>query len=212
MQKPGPLPGFLPWILDKCWWEKEKKKGGGNKKILTIKEFGSPTDTLSQAEITLLWVREESWGQGPPLILSPSPLTPTLSSRVRAAEAAPRTLLTPEHQRGGGCVWGLTLRRPTNGSQPPSSAPAPWLLPAGSPGQPRPEPSSTNCGAGTPRSVLRLMATRCYKGSSKEVGEPSPYYTVKSERERQISSANTYIWKLERWCRRLCRAAKETRT
>ena len=26
MQKPGPLPGFLPWILDKCWWEKEKKK------------------------------------------------------------------------------------------------------------------------------------------------------------------------------------------
>ena len=37
--------------------------------------------------------------------------------------------------------------------------------------------------------------------SPNEVDEPRPYYTElsKSEREKQISYTNTYIWNLERW-------------
>ena len=38
-------------------------------------------------------------------------------------------------------------------------------------------------------------------GNSNEVYEPRVYYTEwgKSEREKQISYTNTYIWNLERW-------------
>ena len=37
--------------------------------------------------------------------------------------------------------------------------------------------------------------------SSYKVGEPRVYYIEwsKSERERQVSPVNTYIWNLERW-------------
>ena len=39
--------------------------------------------------------------------------------------------------------------------------------------------------------------------SSNEVDEPRAYYTdwSKSEREKQISYINTYMWNLEKWCR-----------
>ena len=44
--------------------------------------------------------------------------------------------------------------------------------------------------------------------------EPTAYYTQrsKSEKERQISYINTYIWNLESTDDSTCRAAKETQT
>ena len=49
--------------------------------------------------------------------------------------------------------------------------------------------------------ILLTYEKECIKVSSNEVDEPRAYYTEwsKSEKERQISYINTYIWNLERW-------------
>ena len=49
--------------------------------------------------------------------------------------------------------------------------------------------------------ILLSHKRECIGVSSNEVYEPRAYYTElsQSEREKQISYTNTYIWNLERW-------------
>ena len=49
--------------------------------------------------------------------------------------------------------------------------------------------------------ILLSHKKECIRVSSNEMDEPRVYYTElsQSEREKQISYTNTYIWNLERW-------------
>ena len=63
--------------------------------------------------------------------------------------------------------------------------------------------------------ILLRHKKECIRASSNEVDEPRAYYTEwsKSEREKQISSINTYIWnEKDGTDEPICRAAMETQT
>ena len=63
--------------------------------------------------------------------------------------------------------------------------------------------------------ILLSHKKKCIRASSNEVDEPRAYYTElsKSEREKQISYINTYIWnEKDGTDEPICRAAMETQT
>ena len=52
--------------------------------------------------------------------------------------------------------------------------------------------------------ILLSHKNECLWVSSNEVDEPRVYYTEKSEREKQITYINAYVWNLERWYQWTC--------